>query len=61
MELQDHIMNVRRLNKKLKKKIEVLSKEKHEIEIAQAMLVDAGTTRRPDLQHALQKMLTEPV
>ena len=53
-------MNVKRLNDKMKKKIEVLKKEKHEIEVAQAMLVDAGTTRRPDLQHAIQRMMAEP-
>jgi hypothetical protein len=24
------------------------------------MLVDAGTTKRPDLQHAISKMIAEP-
>ena len=53
MELQHHIQNVKTVNKRLKHKITTLNKEKHDIEIAQAMLVDVGTTRRPDLQHAI--------
>ena len=59
-ETLQHIKQLKRLDVKQKSEIQSLKKRIHDIEVAQAMLVDVGQTRRPDLQNAIQKMIADP-
>lgn len=53
IELSHHTAMLKKTDQKQKDEIAQLRKRLHDIEMAQAMLVDVGTSRRPDLQNAI--------
>ena len=59
LEMADHIAKLRTLKKSQKQQIDAMKKELHELDLAQAMLVNVAEERRPDLQNALNKLLLE--
>ena len=59
-EVVHHIQELKAIDSRQKQQLKDLKKRIHDIEMAQAMLVDVGQTKRPDLQNAIEKMMAEP-